>query len=211
MKTLIAVPCMDMAPVDFMCSLINLRKTEDTRYAVKQNSLIYDSRNTFASKAITGGYDRIMWFDSDMVFAPDTLERLSKDMDEGRDFVCGICFKRHYPTAPVVYKHLTYQTGTEIRAKAEAYTDYPQNSIFEVEAAGFGCVLMKVDLLRRIWDTFGPPFDPLTQMGEDLSCCWRIKKLGVPMYCDSSVKVGHIGQMIFDETMYRGAADGQKV
>jgi len=206
MKTLIAIPCMDTVPVEFMSSMINLKKTEDTFYAVNVGSLIYDSRNSFVATAINKGYDRVLWLDSDMVFEPDLLERLSADMDKNNlDYVCGLYFKRKFPTSPVVYKAITYQNepGKPVVAKAEAYRDYPEGKLFECAGSGFGAVLTKTEMLKTVWERFGPPFDPLQQLGEDLAFCYRAGQLGLKMWCDSSVIVGHAGKLIYDEDVYK--------
>ena len=203
MKTLIAVPCMDMVPILFATSLINLRKSEDTSYAVRSNALIYDSRNSFAFRAIEGNFDRLLWIDSDMVFEPDMMEKLSADMDEGKEFVSALAFKRHLPTCPVVYKELTYDDTKTDKARAVSYKDYPKDSVFEIAGAGLGACMMSVDLIKRVWDHYGPPFDPITQMGEDLSFCYRVQLVGGKMWCDSRIKVGHCGQMIYDERVYQ--------
>ena len=184
---------MDMIPHQFASSLLNLRKTNDTAYAFQSGSLIYDSRNNFVVNAIEKGYDRILWLDSDMKFEPDTLERLNKHLDDGCEFVAGLFFKRRIPTTPVIYKRLDYITDGTVRASVESMTDYPQDQLFRIAGCGFGVVMTTVDLCRRVWDRFGPPFNPLPNMGEDFSFCWRVTQLGVPMWCDSSVKCGHIG------------------
>ena len=203
-KTLIAIPCMDMLPVGFFTSMMNLRKPEGTSYAPFSNCLIYDSRNTFVVNAIEGGFDRILWLDSDMVFEPDLLERLSADMDSGLEFVSALAFKRRIPTGPTIYKELVYDRRDDgtLKVKAEPYKDYPKDELFEIAGSGFGAVMTSTDLLKRVWDTYGPPFDPMTQIGEDLACCWRVKQIGCKMYCDSRVKVGHIGTYIFCEDTY---------
>lgn len=204
-KILIAIPCMDMVPTLFATSLINLRKAADTHYAVHANSMIYDSRNTFAAKAITGGYDRVLWLDSDMTFEPDLLERLNDDMDEhDLDFVSGIFFKRHLPTGPCIYRDLRYGPKDDGTLSAEAiqYRDYPKDALFETKGAGFGAVLVKTDLMRAVWEKYGPPFQPMVQMGEDLSFCWRVTQIGRKMWCDSRVKVGHVGEFVYDEDVY---------
>ena len=204
-KVLIAIPCMDHVPVTFMTSLINLKKTPDTHYGVKANSMIYDSRNNFAAHAIMQGYDRVLWLDSDMAFEPDLLERLNADMDEhDLDYVSAICFKRRLPTAPCVYKDLIYglkDDGT-IRAEAISYRDYPRDTLFECAGTGCAAVLMKTELLKVVWESGGPPFQPMVQMGEDLSFCYRVTQLGRKMWCDSRIKVGHCGEMVFGEEQY---------
>lgn len=203
MKTLIAIPCMDMVPVVAVNAFINLRKPEGTGYAFKSGALVYDSRNTFVANAIEKGYDRILWLDSDMVYEPDMLERLGADMDAGADVVCGIFFKRHIPTVPVIYKKLEYtETEGRVKAEAESYLDYPKNSVFEIQGCGFGGVLVKTELLKRVWDKFGPPFTPGTQIGEDLACCLKLRDIGARLWCDSRVKFGHVGLYTYDEEVY---------
>ena len=110
MKTLIAVPCFDMVHTDFMRCLIDLEKPEGTVYTVIKNTLIYNARNTIAANAVKMGFDRIMWFDSDVTFAPDTLIRLSETMDKtGGEIVSGLYFTRKMPTRPVIFDNLLYQ------------------------------------------------------------------------------------------------------
>ena len=203
MKTLVAVPCLDMVQTSFMNSLLRLMSVDETQISFRVSSLVYDSRNLLAGEAVSQGYDRILFLDSDMVFQPDLLIRLSKDMDEGRDYVCGLFFRRKPPYKPVIYKDLHYhRDGLKLDMKLEPYLDYPQNEIFEVAGSGFGAVMMTTELVNKVGDKFGYPFSPEMGFGEDLSFCWRVKQLGIPMYCDSSVKVGHVGMGTISEETY---------
>ena len=203
MKTLVAVPCLDMVQTSFMKSLLRLMSVDETQISFRVSSLVYDSRNLLAGEAVSQGYDRILFLDSDMVFQPDLLIRLSKDMDEGRDYVCGLFFRRKPPYKPVIYKDLHYhRDGLKLDMKLEPYLDYPQNEIFEVAGSGFGAVMMTTELVNKVGDKFGYPFSPEMGFGEDLSFCWRVKQLGIPMYCDSSVKVGHVGMGTISEETY---------
>ena len=94
MKTLICIPCMDMVHTEFMKSLLAMRRPGETKIVISQSSLIYDARNNMARQAVKGGFDRVMWLDSDMSFEPDLMERLSARLDEGCDFVSGLYFTR---------------------------------------------------------------------------------------------------------------------
>ena len=202
MKTLIAVPCFDMVHTDFMQSVIALEKPEDTSFTVVKNTLVNVARNVIATNAVKAGFDRIMWFDSDMKFAPDTLMRLSADMDQGFDMVSGLYFTRKPPIKPVVYDELSWmQTEDGCDVRASNYYEYPEGLV-ECAGVGFGCVLTSVDLIRRVGDRFGLPFSPLQGLGEDLSFCWRVIQIGAKMHIDTRVKCGHIGQMVFDELEY---------
>ena len=205
MKTLIAIPCLDMVPVEFMTSLINLRKPEGTSYAVQANCMIYDSRNNLAAKALMNGYDRVLWLDSDMVFEPDLLERLSGVMEkQNLDYVTGLCFKRHIPTGPCIYRDIVNEMGENgsVRTEAIAYEDYPQDSLFEVAGSGFAAVLVKTELLKVVWEKYGPPFNPMVQMGEDLSFCWRARQCGYKIIVDPAVELGHIAHITVNRTFY---------
>ena len=197
---------MDMVHTAFMKSMLALQKVGDeVQYGISCSSLVYDARNTLAKQAITEGYDRILWFDSDMDFAPDTMKRLSEDLDEGREFVSGLYFKRKAPVKPIIYQECGYYHSPEkdeITPVAVCYEDYPKDQIFEVAAAGFGGCMMTTDLVRRVADEFGLPFAPMMGFGEDLSFCGRATQLGVKLYCDSRVKLGHVGLGTITEDIY---------
>ena len=200
-KTLIAVPCFDMVHADFMESFVNLIKPDGTSWAMVQDTLINEARNIFAANAVKSGFDRVFWLDSDMKFAPDTLIRLTQDMDENNlDFVSGLYFTRRPPIKPVAFKSLWWdkKENGDLDTGSEFYFDYP-DGLTEVAGTGFGCVLTTVDLLKRVGDTFGAPFAPLESMGEDVSFCWRAIQVGAKMHLDTRVKCGHVGMYEYNE------------
>ena len=205
MKTLVALPCMDMVHTVFMKSLLSMDREGTCGFAFSCSSLIYDARNTLAKQAVTEGYDRVLWLDSDMDFQPDLLKRLSKDMDEGRELVSGLYFKRKAPVKPVIYKSLGYYKDPNVDGVtpvAVPYDDYPQDAVFPIAGCGFGGCLVSVDLIKRIGEKFGLPFSPIMGFGEDLSFCSRASQLGVEMFCDSRVKMGHVGLGTITEDTY---------
>ena len=206
MKILLAVPCMDTMPVGFVQSLLALEKHVVTSALLKPNSLIYDSRNIISITAIEQGMDAVMWFDSDMMFQPDTLRRLTNDMEElDCDMVTGLYFKRNGTSLPVIYDELD-MPGTDADGKPvkhiHEYIDYPKNELFPVKGCGFGCVLTKTSLLKDVWDRFGPAFSPFPWAGEDIAFCYRVNQLGRKIYCDSAVQCGHIGTYVFSEETF---------
>lgn len=203
-KTLIAVPSHEMVHARFTESLMNLDKPAGTGFAMITNTLIYTSRNLIAQEAVKAGFDRVLWIDSDMIFPPDTLIRLSADLDEGRDLVSALCFTRRETSVPCIHSDLTWEVKPDgwVNTNAEIYFDYPRDTIFEVAGCGFGCVMTSAALLKKMIDKYGAPFYPLMGMGEDTSFCFRARQDGVKMYCDSRVKIGHIGSKVYDEMNY---------
>ena len=203
MKILVAIPCMDMVHTAFMDALLRLQPVGYTEFAITSSSLIYNARNLLAQRAVDGGFDRILWLDSDMVFAPDLLIKLSADMDEGRDFVSALYFRRKNKIAPVIFKSTGYtQNGRELTPFAECFEDYQKDSVFKVAGCGFGAAIMSVKLVKQIYAEYGAPFTPQPGFGEDISFCIRCEQSGIPMYCDSRIKVGHVAQTIVTEESY---------
>ena len=201
MSIMVAVPCMDMTHTDFMIALTGLQHDGDVSFVYTKSSLVYDARNGLASQAIDRGFDRVLWLDSDMMFSPDLLQRLSKDIDAGMDMVCALYTTRRTPIKPAIFSEISVQLNDDGTAKpiAKTYHDYPKDSVFEVEACGFGGVMLKTSLLKEVKDKYGLPFSPILGFGEDISFCMRVKELGKKVYCDSRVKMGHIGTRVFSE------------
>lgn len=196
LKYMIAIPCMEMMHTQFVSSLVNMRRVGANKVVFLSNSLVYDARNMMAAEALDTGADRVLWIDSDMVFDTHLMERLAADMDEGRHFVAGLFFRRKLPTTPIMSK-------LNADGRIVIYEDYPEDQVFEVDRIGFGACMMSRELLQAVWDKYGAPFYPSNGNGEDYSFCERAKALGYTIYCDSRIKVGHIGSMLYDETVFR--------
>ena len=204
MRTLIAVPCMDMVHTDFLRSCLSMEKDGEVRWGFAQSSLIYDARNALANMAIDEGYDRVLWLDSDMHFDEHLFRRLSEHLDLGKEMITGLYFSRRSPIRPIVYKALYLKPvvgGQE--AVADSFENYPKDDLFRVAGCGFGAVMMSVDLLKRVRDAFALPFFPVSGFGEDLAFCLRCSQLGAEIWCDSSIKLGHVGLAVYDEELYK--------
>ena len=137
-KILIAVPCMDQLPAQFAQSLAWLTSygVEDAKISICFNvgSLIYSSRDQLAKRALLDEADLVMWFDSDMTFNPDTLQRMLKLIDEGHDMVTGIYYRRTPPFSAVAFK--TMELNEEGTAFEWTEFDEIPSEPFEVGACG---------------------------------------------------------------------------
>lgn len=199
MKTLIAVPCMDYLEADFVSSLLDLRKVGECDTVLLKSSLVYDARNQAAEKAIAEGYDYVLWIDSDMTFDPDLMERMFESIGD-KNYLTALCFSRRPPFKPCIYKEITVKhEGVGLLPTAENWYDYPRDTLTEIAASGFACVLQKVEMLDVMLTTYGVPFFPIAGLGEDLSFCYRAAQIDYKMYADTSIKVGHIMRMSVDE------------
>ena len=198
-KILIAVPCMDSVAAQFAQALAMLEKEGHCLVSFVIGSLIYNSRNDLAKQALKLECDYILWLDSDMVFPPETLKYLLKEMDEtGADFISGLYFRRCAPFSPVAFDSL------EIKDGKASWTDYrgELTGLREVAGVGFGCVLQKTGMLLDVAATYGDFFGPIAKVGEDLAFCWRARQLGYKIMLDCNLKLGHVGHTVFTQQYF---------
>jgi len=204
-KILIAVPCMDQLPAQFAHSLATLTSygIEDAQISIWFNlgSLIYTSRDQIAKKALLDEADLVMWFDSDMVFNPDTLQKMLKHIDDGADIVTGIYYRRTAPFSPVGFKKMDLnEDGTGF--DWEEIDEIPDGP-FEVAACGFGCVLMKTEVFVSVFSKFGLMFTPIANCGEDIAFCWRARQCGYKILADPSILLGHVGYTVITKEFFK--------
>ena len=203
-KILIAVPCMDQLPAQFAHSLATLTSygIEDTKISVWFNlgSLIYTSRNEIAKKALLDEADLVMWFDSDMVFNPDTMINMLKHIDAGHDMVTGVYYRRTPPFTPTVFK--TMDIDEEKQESVWTEFDEIPTEPFEVAACGFGCVLMRTEIFVAVFGKFGNMFSPIGNVGEDIAFCWRARQCGYKILADPSIGLGHVGHTVITKEFF---------
>ena len=209
-KILIAVPCMDQVSARFAQSLATLKKVGQCTVSFLMGSLIYDSRNRLAGMAVEMEADYILWLDSDMVFLPDTLERMMKVLDEHPeiDILSGLYFRRGTPFTPVLFSKLEVnEEGTLEWADVDPLPD----ELFEIAGCGFGCVLMRTECLLDLAakEGGGMWFSPIANAGEDCAFCIRARNGGYKIYCDPTIECGHMGYAPITKSFYLATKENQ--
>lgn len=126
-------------------------------------------------------FTHLLWLDDDHIFNADLACVLAS---HDKDMVSALYYARTGKPLPVVYVH-----GGE-----DDYKHYPliivPNRLFEVDAVGFGAMLMRRDVLDRVPE---PWFTVDWRAGEDIAFCVKAKQHGVKIWCDARYKLGHIG------------------
>lgn len=210
-KILIAVPCMDMVSARFAQSLTTLKKVGQCTVSFLIGSLVYDSRNKLAAMAVDLEADYILWLDSDMVFPPDTLERMMKVLDEHPeiDVLSGLYFRRGAPFTPVLFSKLEENEAGVV--EFEGLEEVP-SGLFEVAGCGFGCVLMRTELLLDIAakEGGGVWFTPKLNAGEDCALCLRARANGYRIFCDPDIHLGHMAYTPVTKSFYKAMNEEKK-
>ena len=186
MKLLIAVPAYESMRVEFVRSLMDLTgwlNENKVWYEVKiiSGTLVHIARDRLAQHAVNNGFDEVLWIDSDMVFDRHVYEDLR---DAGKDMVCGWFISRHYPYVSCLFKSLI---------PVERINEPPEE-LFRIAGCGFGCVLVKTEVLKQVMvSNSGRCFLPDQKLGEDCAFCKRVTDLGFGIWCEPTVRVGHVG------------------
>jgi hypothetical protein len=135
----------------------------------------------------------VLWIDTDMRFPKDALSRLMK---HGKDVV-GINYStRGSPSNFVAIK----EVGNDEKVGHKLETTADSTGIEQVDAIGFGMVLMKTKCLEPLpygepwfWFEFLPKRKQ--QIGEDVYFCNLLRKHGVEIFVDHdlSKQCAHVG------------------
>ena len=127
-------------------------------------------------------FTHLLWLDDDHVFNPDMALWLAQYAD--KDMVSALYYGRCDQILPVAY----------VKDTSEEFKHFPiidvPEQLCEVDAVGFGALLMKRDVLDRVPE---PWFTLDWRSGEDIAFCTAAKKHGVRIFVDGRYKIGHMG------------------
>jgi glycosyltransferase involved in cell wall biosynthesis len=149
-------------------------------------------RNLIADWVVKG-YDYLFSVDYDISFPPDTLVRL---LAHDKDVVSGVYRQRFYDHQTLElfenndrggYTHIPWQ---KIKGKG----------LVEVGACGFGCVLVKKEVMVKIGYPqflYKSALDHSHTFSEDLFFARRAQQEGFKLYADTSILCDHTGSFVF--------------
>ncbi len=158
----------------------------------------YDhARNTACQMTIQHGFEWLFFLDSDVVPPRDAILRL---MAHNKPLVSGVYFRRSPPHGvPVMMKPV-----------GQWITNFPPNSLIEVDVVGAGCLLIHRTLLEaiqhvpqrgqagKVWFDWRVDCQGILQQGEclseDFTLCTHVKRqFGIPVLVDTGVVCLHVG------------------
>jgi len=135
------------------------------------------------------GATHILNVDDDMVFPPDTLEKL---LSYDKDIVGVLYTGRTKPWLPQIFK--------KVDGKFKHWLFPPGNDVFQADAVGFGLTLIK----RQVFEQLSKPWFQfyLGDKGEDLYFCEKAKDAGFEIWVDGTSEYGHMGEHMFTMKFY---------
>jgi hypothetical protein len=203
-KTIILVPV--GSHIEPACdeSLRQLEKDGIKVYRKYGFSAIDQGRCVMAQQAIDEDYEHLFWIDSDIAFHPTDIYKIINR---------NIIFGGAYPFVTGAY---TVKGWPALTTKfLDGYDKIffgRHGALYEVEYAATGFMYTHVSVYEnikiqydmnpvKIWGgqyTVHPWFLPMIigedYVGEDFAFCHRAKKSGVTIYCDTTIRLAHIGK-----------------
>jgi hypothetical protein len=171
--------------------------------------------------------DWLLMIDTDMTFNPDIVERLLENADpDTAPIVGGLCFG--FDDEGQIQPTLFGFVGDENHPLVVRYHEWPPNSMMQVAATGGAALLVHRSVFERMADFDHPSrpgmkgfndafpwFQELEHDGrpvsEDIAFSWRAGLLGIPVYVNPAVHLGHIQRRVLTVDAYlaqRAAKEG---
>jgi hypothetical protein len=174
------------------------------------NQIGRQRQNLFDAWADLHTQDWLLWIDSDIVLTPEAFKLVWDAADKDiRPVVSGLYFgtkemERPLPMPmPILYMEGKNKNQLEVVILPE------KDGIIEIDAAGFGFVLMHRSIISKIREAnseyslfaeeegVGDKF-----ISEDITFFRKLKKTGIKVYAHTGAKVQHIKRFVIDNHYY---------
>lgn len=185
----------------FSKSLLHLQKPPNWNLIESPRCVVDQARNNIVDLALKHGVDYILFLDDDHTFPSDLFYRL---IAAQKDVVGALCFRRVEPFGPCVFR---WQTAVE-NGNLMVY-DRPEligKGLQKVDAIGFGAVLIKTEVFKRLKPERPGQWFKFEEVGEDLHFCDLCAQAGIDIWCDTSLEAPHIndfGIEVGSQTFYQ--------
>ena len=164
----------------------------DLHLLFNNGTILSEQRTELAKLAMIDGADWTVWFDADMRFPKDTIERL---LVHQKPIVAA-----GYPTRkPPAIEPTQYKDDENTRV----YTTADSTGLEPIASTGFGCVAVH----RSVFEAMPPPWfhipwsdeEQKFMCGEDIYFCRKARESGFEIFLDHdlSKEIAHIGQYEF--------------
>lgn len=150
---------------------------------IARSSSVNHMRTEATTKALEdGGVDYLLHLDVDEVYPPDTVSRLMKHIDDGKEVVGGLYCAR-FKDINSAFKFIN-ENGDTRALPVKANT-----GLHKIDAMGMGGMMTDIkvfDKIKKPW-FFGNPMHC-----EDVAFCQRCKEAGIQVWVDTDLQFGHL-------------------
>jgi FkbM family methyltransferase len=192
-RILIAVPTARNIEVETFKSIYDLTVPDgyDTEFQYFYGYQIDQIRNLIGEWA--KHYDYLFSVDSDIILPKDTLVRM---LSADKDMISGLYIQRK----PGQHILELYQDSARGGVENIPYAAIKNRGVIPVAGCGFGCVLIKADIFRKMpypHFVYQSAIDHANTLSEDIYFCNKARSLGYTIWADTSIQCEHIGSTKF--------------
>lgn len=157
----------------------------DVQACLKSSSYLHWNRESIVQMAKNIKATHLWFVDTDVIFETDGLKKL---VMSDKDIIGGSYNQRQNPPRPVV----KYQESDG------SYTDLTLETMpkrpFRCAVVPTGFMLIRMAAL----DGIDPPyFETVAPVGDDVFFCQKLRAAGREIWCDPTIKIGHVGEAIY--------------
>ena len=185
----------DTYPSKFVDSFCAITKPAHLYLRPTANGPIDAVRNDLVLLALMHKCTHIWMTDTDQVYPQDVLMRM---LEHDKDIIAAKVHRRKPPYDPILYRG-TLDNYTNVADK-----EWMDGGLIEVDATGFGSVLIKMSVFESIpkpWFVFDL-YNYKEPVGEDIGFYVKAKKEGFRIWVDCSIKIGHLSTLVITEESY---------
>lgn len=170
--------------------LVSMKKGyQIAQLGLTEKELLCHARNSLIEAFMGSNCTHALCLDADVALPPHAVASL---VEAKKDMITGIYYQKAAPYYPVIMTRGVFK-GNKDR-KHQFFVKWPENTIFPIDACGFGCILIKREVFEKIKY---PWFAWTEKSGEDIDFCMKVKKKGIDIFCHSGVVCGHVGSKEF--------------
>jgi len=179
------------------------------RLDYERSCYVHRNRNVLLDRALAGDSTHLMFLDTDIAFPRDGIQQL---IARQKPIIGGAY---NLKKAPVDGRTTTTVKALERDLNGRPHGEWVMDKTkpFECRAIPTGFMLIELDALRalepppfggdregnpdagpRNWFDFG---NYAGFVGEDVYFCDFVRDQGVPIWCDPTIRLGHIGPQVF--------------
>ncbi len=194
-KTRILFACTNYGPIEseiyknHLAVVSHASRMFDLPYiGVTDKMYTHTASNMLAEDALESCIDYVFFTENDMILPFNIIETLYNDIIKTKlDAISGLYFLRGDGTQPCLYNNGGNKENPFLHIPIVLV---PENQIFTIDCCGMGCVLMNVDVFRKI---DYPWFDLKEgKYGQDIYFYTKAKAAGIKVGVDTSVQCEHL-------------------
>ncbi len=189
-KVLIGVPTSRTVWGDCLKSLLGLAQYnhDSVDFSVVVGCEVGVARDNMVKQTLDGGYKGLCFIDSDQTFPPDALDMLVRT---DRDVI-------GYVIRASRQECLNMGNFCPNKYQQMALTEYPKDSVFEVDWIGNGFTYVKREVLEKIsYSWFHAEYvadgeGRMFRLHSDFNFSLKVKEAGFKIWCSSQARIGHM-------------------